>query len=162
MTSFGVNGNSSNDASASWNSGHANLSYLATPINNNNYFTAYNRVLVISGDGTADPLDWVVFNFGIQNGNNDFDGYNTTLAYFGGESTYSGGTGGLNMTIGRVWGFNVSSGWTLLYQLPLPGDSTYNHTNGAWFTSGSTVDAGHGKRAAYDSTLITHIGFSVV
>jgi hypothetical protein len=165
ITSFGVVGTSSNNGSAIWNSSYSgNLSYTASPITTVNYFTQYNRVRVINGDGTSDGLDWSVFNFGPDNAGNDHDGTSNSNAYFGGEDTYSGGTGGVAST-GYVWGFSTSSGWNLLYQLPLGSSSgnAYNHTNGGWFSSGGgpIVTSGNGKRSAYDSLTITHMGFSV-
>lgn len=164
LQSFGINGNSSNDGSATWNNSFSgNISYVASPITNNNYFTQYGRVRVIDGDGGADGLDWAVFNFGAPNGSGDFDGTADSNAYFGGESSYSGGSRGIS-SIGQVWGFNISTGWTLLYQLPLgsSGGSSFNHAAGNWFSSGGTVSSGNGKRAAYDSSAITHLGFAVL
>lgn len=162
LQSFGVTSTSSNDGTGSWVTSYSgNITYADSPIATINYFTNYNRVRVIDGDSTADGPDWSVFNFGIANGSSDFDGTNATNAYFGGENTYSGGTGGQAITVGYVWGFSTSSGWTLLYQIPLPGTSTYNHSNGSWFTSGGTVSSGDGKRAEFDSLQITHLGFSV-
>jgi len=164
ITSFGVVGSSSNTGSTTWNASYSgNIGYTASPIATNNYFTQYNRVQFIAGDGTADALDWAVINFGVANGNNDFDGNAPVNAHFGGEDTTSGGAGGVGVTVGRIWGFSASLGWTLLYQLPLGSSSgnSYNHTNGAWFASGTTVSTGNGKRLAYDTLTITHVGFSV-
>jgi hypothetical protein len=165
VTSFGVVGTSSNNGTGSWDTSYSgNLSYTASPITNVSYFTKYNRVRVIDGDGASSGVDWAVFNFGLANGGGDFDGTSNTNAYFGGENSYSGGTGGVAST-GYVWGFSISSGWNLLYQLPLGSTSgpNYNHTNGGWFTSGGTiVTSGNGKRSAYDSLTIAHMGFSVV
>lgn len=162
MQSFGVNGSSTNDGSSNWNNGFATLNYTASPIQGNDYFTRRGRVIVINGDGGPDLLDWAVFNFDVQNGQGDFDGSNSTLAYFGGESSFSGGTGAVGVGTGRVWGFNTTQGWTLLYQLNLPGDGTFNHTNGNWFNSGGSVGSGNGKRTEYDNLSITHLGFSVI
>lgn len=164
ITSFGVVGTSSNTASAAWNASYSgNIAYIASPIAVNNYFTLYNRVRFIDGDSSADAVDWAVINFGIANGNADFDGNAGAQPYFGGESSYSGGAGNVGMTIGRIWGFSTTVGWTLLYQLPLGTSSggSYNHTNGSWFTSGTTVSTGNGKRLSYDTLTITHVGFSV-
>jgi hypothetical protein len=160
LQSFGVLGTSTNTGSGSWLSSYSgNISYTANPISNNTYFTTYGRVRIIDGDGSSDGPDWAVFNFGPAS-NGDFDGYSSTYAYFGGENSYSGGTGGLVVTTGYVWGF-TTNGWTMLYRLSLPGDGTNNHTNGNWFTSGGTVTTGNGKRSEYDSSPITHLGFSV-
>ena len=162
LQSFGVNGSSSNDGSSQWNNSFSgNISYAASPVTNNSYFTNLNRVRVIDGDGSADGPDWAVFNFGSTNGSGDFDGTADSNAYFGGETSYSGGTGGTGRTTGQVWGFNSSTGWILLYQLPLGTGSggSFNHTNGNWFGSGGAVTSGNGKRAAFDSTSITHLGF---
>jgi hypothetical protein len=163
MTSFGVSGGSSNNGSGSWYNAYATLNYVASPITTANYFTSYNRVRVIDGDGSADGPDWAVFNFGISNGSGDYDGTSDSNAYFGGESSYSGGRGSSSSTVGRVWGFNTTVGWVLLYQLPLGSGSgsAYNHSNGSWFSSGGLVTSGNGKRTEYDNTSITHIGFSV-
>jgi hypothetical protein len=160
LQSFGVLGTYSNTGSGTWLSSHSgNISYTANPISNNTYFTTYGRVRIIDGDGSSDGPDWAVFNFGLAS-NGDFDGCSSTYAYFGGENSYSGGTGGLAVTTGYVWGF-TTNGWTMLYRLSLPGDGTNNHTNGNWFTSGGTVTTGNGKRSEYDSSPITHLGFSV-
>jgi hypothetical protein len=121
-------------------------------------------VRIVDGDGSADGPDWAVFNFGIANCSGDFDGNAGSQAYFGGESSYSGGTGGASVSTGYVWGYDsTTSGWVMLYQLGLGTGSngTCNHTNGYWFTSGGTVSSGIGKRSAYDNTTISHIGFSV-
>jgi hypothetical protein len=163
ITSFGVSGGSSNDGGSTWNNAYATLSYTASPITSVNYFTSHNRVRVIDGDGSADGPDWTVFNFGVSNGGGDYDGNADTNAYFGGENTSSGGRGSSSSTVGRIWGFSAVVGWVLLYQLPLGSGSgsSYNHTNGNWFNSGSSVGSGNGKRSDYDTASITHIGFSV-
>jgi hypothetical protein len=157
ITSFGINGNSYNNGSAIWNSGRASLP-LTHHIKATNYFTRYDRVNIMQGDGTIDELDWSIFNFD-RDANGDYDGYSTTLAYFAGESTASGGTGGLGSGYyGIIWGWN--SGWNKLFQLDLPGNGAYNHSYAPWWTSGTTVTSGNGKYSAYDNTLITYIGFS--
>lgn len=161
LQSFGVTTTSSNVGSGSWNTSYSgNIPYLESPIKTINYFTQYGRVRVIEGDGSSDALDWVIFNFG-NVGNGDYDGYaeKPGSAYFGGENTKSGGTNGQNVTVGYVWGFNGY--WTLLYQLPLPGTSTYNHSNGYWLVAGGAVTSGNGKRAEFDNAYITLLGFSV-
>jgi hypothetical protein len=162
IQSFGVVGSSTNNGAGSWLTSYSgDIAYTASPITTIAYFTTYNRVRVIDGDGTSDGLDWSVFNFGIANGGGDFDGTASSNSYFGGENTASGGTGGQSVTTGYIWGYS-SSGWVLLYQLTLgSGVSTYNHTNGSWFASGGTVTSGNGKRTEYDSLTITHLGFSV-
>ena len=164
ITSFGITGSSSNTGSTTWNNSYSgSITYAASPITTNNYFTQFNRVLFIVGDGTADSLDWVVMNFGVQNVNADYDGTASTNKYFGGENTASGGSGGISGTpTGRLWGFNTDLGWQLLYQLPLGAGSGNgnNHTNGGWFTVGTPVTSGRGKRAAYNTYSITHVGFS--
>jgi hypothetical protein len=163
MQSFNVLPSSQNTGSGSWRSSFSgDLSYIASPIASISYFTTMNRVRVIDGDGGSDGGDWVIFNFGTTNGNGNFDGNRNTIPYFGGENSYSGGTGGKSVTVGYVWGFNSTSGWTLLYQLPLPGTSTYSHRNGNWLTSGGNyVTSGFGKRMEYDTLPITYLGFSV-
>ena len=165
LQSFGINGSSSNSGSGQWSTSFSgNITYLGTPTSNNNYFTQYGRVRVVDGDGSADGLDWGVFNFGIANCSGDFDGSAGSQAYFGGENSYSGGTGGAAVSTGYVWGYNpTASSWVLLYQLGLgtSSGSTCNHTNGYWFTSGGAVASGIGKRSDYDNTSISHIGFSV-
>lgn len=161
LQSFGVTGTSVNTNTGLWNTSYSgNIFYQESPITTVNYFTRYNRVRIIDGDGSTDGLDWVVFNFGIANGSEDFDGNNATQAYFGGENTYNGGTGGLSVNKGHIWGFGTL-GWKLLYQLPLPGNGSFNHTNGNWFTSGGTVTNGDGKYSNFDTLLITFLGFSV-
>ena len=164
IASFGVIGTSSNTGSATWIASYSgNLAYTASPIATNNYFTLYNRVRFIDGDGGADSSDWAVINFGIANASGDFDGQSGTYQFFGGEASASGGAGNVGVTIGRIWGFSASLGWTLLYQLPLGSGSgsLYTHTNGSWFTSGTTVSTGNGKRSEYNTLTITHVGFSV-
>ena len=116
ITSFGVNGTSTNVGTGQWDTSFSgDLSYAASPIANNNYFTQYNRVRIIDGDGDGNPNDWAVFNFGPNNGSKDFYGNRNNNAYFGGESTSgqnsaSGGKGGTaTLTTGYVWGFSVTS-----------------------------------------------------
>lgn len=161
VSSYGITGSSSNTASTSWNNSFSGaITATATPITTNNYFDS-GTLKLIQGDGTADGLDWVVFYFKGPLG--DFDGYSNSsgAAWFGGESSYSGSSNGNTVTVGRIWGWNSTVGWTLLYQMPLAGDSTYNHTNGNYFTSGGTVSSGNGKRSDYDNLNIEYVGFSV-
>jgi hypothetical protein len=164
ITSFGVNGNSNNDGGSTWNNAYATINYSANLITSANYFTAQGRVRVLDGDGSADGPDWAVFNFGVANGSGDYDGTADSNAFFGGESSASGGRGSSSSTTGRVWGFNTTVGWVLLYQVPLGSSSggSFNHANGSWFNNGGTiVSSGNGKRTEYDTASITHIGFSV-
>lgn len=161
ITSFGVVGTSTNTGTGLWVTSYSgSISFVASPITTNNYFDS-GAVQFIKGDGSADGLDWTVIWF--KGGIGNFDGFsnNAGSAYFGSENTYCGGSNGTTVTNGRVWGFNTSVGWTLLYHLPLRGNSTYNHTNGNWFTSGGTVSSGQGKYSAYDNLSITHVGFTV-
>lgn len=165
ITSFGPIGTSSNDGTTNWVnswSGSSGYSYEASPIATNNYFTQYGRVRVIDGDGQADSLDWCVFNFGVANGSNDFDGTANSNKYFGGESTSSGGSGGI-ASVGYVWGFAPGNGWIMLYRLPLgsSGGNGHTHANGAWFSTGTVVTSGNGKRYEYNNLSLTKIGFSV-
>jgi hypothetical protein len=165
ITSFGVIGTSSNTGTGSWLdsfSGSSGYSYEASPIAANNYFTQYGRVRVIDGDAQADGSDWAVFNFGVANGGSDFDGTANSNKYFGGESSYSGGSGGLAST-GYIWGYAPANGWIMLYRLPLGtgGGSSYTHANGNWFSTGTVVTSGNGKRYEYNNLNITKIGFSV-
>ena len=168
IASFGITGISSNDGTTNWNnsfSGITPLAYTDSPIITNNYFTQRPGVNIIQGDGSADGPDWTVFRF--SGGPSDFDGLanNSGCAYFGSESSTNGGSNGSTVIRGRVWGFSISLGWTLLYVLDLPGFGAYNHTNGGWFTIGGTLVTGAstvlGKRAEYDNLSITHMGFSV-
>jgi len=168
IASFGIVGTSGNDGTTNWNnsfSGITPLAYTDSPITTNNYFTQRPGVNIIQGDGSVDGLDWTVFRF--NGGTGDFDGGATTAgyAYFGSENTTNGASNGATVSRGRVWGFSSILGWVLLYVLDLPGDGTYNHTNGGWFTTGGTIVSGAatvlGKRAEYDSLSITHMGFSV-
>lgn len=165
VASFGIIGTSVNDGTANWNnswSGSAGYSYEANPIAANTYFTQYSRVRVIDGDATADSNDWAVFNFGVANGGGDYDGTANSNKFFGGESNYSGGSGGI-ATLGYIWGFAPANGWIMLYRLPLgsSGGNSFTHANGNYFTTGSVVTSGNGKRNEYNSLALTKIGFSV-
>jgi hypothetical protein len=165
ITSFGVNQGSQNNGSGQWVSSFGGtISFVANPIANTNYFTRTGRVRVIDGDGSADGPDWAIFNFDVANGSGDFDGQSGSYAFFGGESSASGGSGG-NSSVGRVWGFDPNAGWTMLYELSLGSGSdggAHSHQNSAWWNAGGAVGSGRGKRAAYDSTPITHLGFSAI
>ena len=164
ITSFGVNQNSSNNNNSQWNGGFSGrIPMLAEPLANVSYLNSNGGVKFISGDGSSDGGDWAVMDFG-PDGNFDFDGYyrdNTRGRYFGGENSSSGG-GANGVTKGKLWGFNDSEGWELLYELPC-GDrqGTWSHRNSNWWNSGGTVTSGNGKRSAYDTSVISYIGFSV-
>lgn len=175
MQSFGVTGSSVNTGTGSWNTSFSgNISYDLQPRIDNNYFSEYNRVRIIQGDGTADNPDWVIFNFGAAPPYDptDWNQLYNTEQFFGGETDTAGGTGGYNVNTGEIWGFSDQLGWILLYRLPLPGiasNSVYNKVNGNYFTlgipSGQTTGLSttpfHGKRSEYDTVSITHIGFAV-
>lgn len=158
ITSFGVTASDSNDGSSIWNTGRQTLT-LTTINSPNDYFTRYNQVKLFQGDGSYDTLDWVIFNFD-RDYNGDFDGYSTSLSYFGGENTCNGGTGGLSITYGVVWGW-ANNGWNKLFQMNLPGGGAFNHMFAGWWASGNTVSSSDGKYSAYDTLPITHIAFSV-
>jgi hypothetical protein len=165
ITSFGVTGGSSNDGTGLWSTSYSGtLNFTAQPITTNNYFSQTGTVNFIQGDTTVDSFDWAVIRF--SGGPTDFDGNAPAVgaAYFGSESATSGASNGSTVTYGRVWGFSPSLGWVLLYVLDLPGAGAYNHTNGSWFSAGGTVTGNYtvlGKRTEYDSTAITHVGFTV-
>lgn len=157
ITSFGVNGSSSNDGSAIWNNGRASLSLSHSTIGNE-YFSKYGRVKIIQGDGSNDGPDWAIFNFDADN-NGDYNGNQTTHAFFGGEYV-GGGQGGLGTShYGMIWGFNGS--WIKLFQIRLNGSADYANSFSGWWSAGNTVAIGNGKYTAYDVTPITQIGFSV-
>ena len=161
ITSFGVTQSSQNTNTSSWSSGYDSITATATPITTNNYFSSGN-VDIIKGDGTSsDYLDWVIFYFKGQLG--DFDGYfsGSGNAWLAGEDLRSGATNGSSVTVGRVWGYEGSTGWNVLYLLsPLDGgNQSKNQSN--WWNSGTTVTSGAGKYTAYDNLNITHFGFSV-
>ena len=164
ITSFGINQNSGNNNNSQWRAGFSGrIPILAEPRSNTSYFNDNGGVKFISGDGSSDSGDWAVIDFS-PDWNYDFDGYyrdNTRGKFFGGENTSSGG-GANGMTKGRLWGFDDSEGWVLLYELPL-GDrqGTWSHRNSNWWNSGGTVTSGNGKRSAYDTASISYIGFSV-
>jgi hypothetical protein len=162
LQSYGVNQNSQNDGSSQWsNSFSGNIPYVANPISNSNYFTRQNSLRIIDGDGQYDPPDWTIFNFDYSY-NWDFDGNSNNLSFFGGEQQASGGRGGIGANSGSIWGFSESTGWKLLFSLPLgSGAGQFNHQNPVWWNSGSTVTSDFGKRSEYDSLPITHLGFSV-
>ena len=159
ISSFGIKEDSQNTNTGNWPNGFASINATATPISSNDYFDSGN-VKIIQGDGSADGGDWVIFFFKGNLG--DFDGYwnNNGSAWFGGENSYSGATNGGTVARGRVWGFDPSAGWTLLYYLDV-NSSGQNHRQPNWWSSGTTVSSGYGKYSAYDSASITHFGFSV-
>jgi hypothetical protein len=165
ISSFGITGSSSNNASTSWNSGYDTLTL--THVNSyDNYFSRNTRVKIIQGDGSVDGPDWVVFNFDVNNGTGDFHGGHTTYSYFGGESsgsssTSNGGSGGLTITHGFIWGW-ANDKWNKLFQMELPGNGgLFSNSFAGWWASGNTVTSGNGKYDAYDTLSISHIGFSV-
>jgi hypothetical protein len=160
ISSFGVTGNSNNNNTGNWTNGYSTVSATATPIASNNYFSS-GTMKLIQGDQSSDPLDWTVFYFKGSFGDFDGNADAANSAWFGGENTTNGGSNGGTVTVGRIWGFNANLGWKLLYQMPLVGTGTYNHTSGNYFTAGGTVSSGYGKRDTYDSLSIMYVGFSV-
>lgn len=147
-----------------WNTGYGSLNFIVYNNGVLGYFKE-TRVKIIQGDGSADGQDWCIFNFDIDN-NGDYDGTAGSRSFFGGESTASGGSGGV-ATHGAVWGYNSTLGWQLLYTLPLGtgSGSTYNHSNGKWLAIGAIggVYAGPGdlgKRDEYDNLTIDYIAFA--
>lgn len=167
ITQWGVNQNSSNNNNSNWSNGYSGqLGYGGHFKQDQGYFTYYDQLRYVHGDGSSDGGDWVVIDFGPQY-NGDFDGYyrSTQGRYMGGENTSSGGGGGIFNSSShkiRLWGFNDQVGWKLLYQHPMGvRDYTYSHRNSNWWNSGSTVGSGDGKRAEYDSMSLSHVAFSV-
>ena len=167
ITQFGVNQNSSNNDNSQWDNGYSGqLSYSGHFKQNGGYFTTYNQLRYIHGDGSSDGGDWVVIDFGPRY-NGDFDGYYRSQQgrYMGGENTSSGGGGGIYTSTShkiRLWGFNSTVGWKLLYQHPMGvRDYTYSHRNANWWNSGSTTTSGDGKRPEYDSMSLEYVAFSV-
>jgi hypothetical protein len=164
ISSFGITGSSSNDNSTKWNSGHDTLTL--THVNTyDNYFSRNTRVKIIQGDGSVDGPDWAVFNFDIDNGSGDFHGNSGNYSYFGGESSSgsnsNGGSGGLTITHGFIWGW-ANDKWNKLFQMELSGNGgLFNNSFAGWWASGNTVTSGNGKYSAYDTLSISHIGFSV-
>ncbi len=164
ISSFGISGSSSNNNSTNWNSGHDTLTL--THVNTyDNYFSRNTRVKIIQGDGSVDGPDWVVFNFDVDNGGSDFHGNHTNYSYFGGESspgsTSSGGSGGLTITHGFIWGW-ANDKWNKLFQMILPENGgMFSNIFAGWWASGNTVTSGNGKYNDYDTLPISHIGFSV-
>lgn len=158
ITSFGLNQYSQNDGTTNWNTGRATLTL--THLNSDtDYFTRYNRVKMMQGDGSSDGPDWAIFNFD-RDGHGDYDGNSTTLAYFAGESGASGGTGGLGSDYyGIIWGWDNWT-WNKLFQMKLPGNGEYSHQYMYWWTYGDIVASGNGKYAAYETLNISRIGFS--
>jgi len=145
-----------------WSVGYASRTFILKQ-GSLNYFK-FDRVKIIQGDGSPDAQDWAIFNFDTDN-NGDYDGTAGSKSFFGGESSASGGTGGV-ATHGAVWGFNSANnlGWQLLYTLPLGtgSGSAYNHKQGKWLESGGGVATGSsfGKRSEYDSMPVEKIAFA--
>ena len=172
ISSFGITGSSTNDASTTWSNGYSGLLNYDFRLSNysKDYFKYTSNdygLRFIHGDHSNDGPDWCVIDFGPVN-NGDFDGnyQNTKGRYFGGEVSTSGGGGGFytsSSNKGMLWGFNKNDGWKLLYQLPLGvRETAYNKSNGKWFTTGGTlVISGDGKRVEYDTMKLTAVGFSV-
>lgn len=166
ITSFGVNETSLNDGTTLWNNSFSgNITYVDNPIVGNNYFTEYGRVRFIEGDGTTDGPDRTVMNFGQPNGGTSF-GVITANKNFGGARLRSGHNGNLPLTDGWVWGFINTSGWQLLYKLPISVNNTsFTFNNGKWFIQSPGFSNNdyvtYGKRRNYGYLPITHIGFSV-
>tara|TARA_B100001989_G_scaffold247476_1_gene219715 strand:- start:1 stop:621 length:621 start_codon:yes stop_codon:yes gene_type:complete len=159
ISSFGINQNSQNDNTGNWPNGFDSINATATPISSNNYFDSGN-VRIIRGDNSSDGPDWVIFYF--KGALGDFDGYNNDngSAWFAGEDSYSAATNGNTVSEGRIWGFDPSAGWTLLYYLNCSSNGS-NHQQTNWWSSGGTVTSSYGKYSPYDSASITHFGFSV-
>ena len=40
------------------------------------------------------------------------------------------------------------------------GGTSHSNNNGGWYSAGSTVSSGQGKRSAYDTMQITAFGFT--
>ena len=167
ISQWGVNQNSNNNNNSNWSNGYSGqLGYGGHFKQNQGYFTYYDQLRYVHGDGSSDGNDWCVIDFGPQY-NGDFDGYyrSTQGRYMGGENTSSGGGGGIFDSTShkiRLWGFNDTVGWKLLYQHPMGvRDYTYSHRNSNWWSSGSTVTSGDGKRSEYDSMSLSHVAFSV-
>ena len=51
------------------------------------------------------------------------------------------------------------AGYTVLFE-GQGADSTFQNTYSGWYTAGSTVTSGSGKRMAYDTTPLTRLKFS--
>jgi len=156
---------STNDGSASWNSGKLVTSFDYRQ--NNSYFLTSSMKLY-SGDGSVDTSDWVLFNFGqAPPVSADWSPAVTSAghAFFGGElATQSGATNGGTASTGYIWGWTTTTNsWVLLWRdvLGTLGAGTYPHLNVNWYQSGGTVTSGNGKYTNYDTLSITHIGFSV-
>lgn len=166
MQSFGITSASLNTGTGQWlTSFSGNISYVASPLTGNNFFTEFGRVRIIDGDGTTiDDFDRTIFNFGQANGFGSFRN-NTANKNFAGTGTVAPGghNGGTGMTKCIVWGFSPESGWQTLYQNSIGGGGI-TFSSGTWFTSStgqtqtSTAD---GKRRTWNFDPITHIGFSV-
>lgn len=168
MQSFGVNASSQATGSSQWlNSFSGSLFFTQQPRIGNAYFSTHGRVRIIESDGQdpADGADWVVFNFGNTSiSNTDYDNVTTVAReqFFGGESIFSGGAGNSAVTSGEIWGFSNTFGWLLLYRLPLGiANSNYSHQTGHYFSTGTTVTTGNGKRDEYNTTSISFLGFTV-
>ncbi len=174
VSSWGIGPNSTNTGSTAWNNGYGGQYTLTHQTNTNNYFaySGNNGVFYGRGDGSNDSEDWAVVDFYHQlNGDYSGNANGTSGRYMGGEgSSYSGGSGGIGVYISsnsrlRMWGFNTSVGWELLFEhgMSSSGDASFNHDFAGWWNAGSTTGAGagtSGKRSGYDTLSITHIGYS--
>ena len=162
VSSFGYTGNSVTDSSISWKNGHTSHSFDYRL--NGTYFLS-NKMVLFTDDNQADATDWALFNFGtVPDTGGDYSGNvnNSGFAFFGGENVdQSGATNGGIASIGYIWGFKTGEGWVLLWKDQLGNGGTYGHPNNNWYQSGGTVTSGYGKYPAYDTSTITHIGFSV-
>lgn len=168
MQSFGVAASTQATGSSQWlDSFSGNLFFTQQPRVGNAYFSTHGRVRIIESDGQdpADGADWIVFNFGnTAITNADYDNATTVAReqFFGGEAVFSGGVGNSAVSTGEIWGYNNKFGWLLLYRLPLGvANSSYSHQTGYYFSTGTTVMSGNGKRDEYNTTSITHLGFTV-
>lgn len=173
MQSFGVAPTDPNTGTGSWvTSFSGDIPYLDNPIADNNFFTEYNRVRLIEGDGTAQADDWTTFNFGKPNGGGSWGGTTVPInKNYGGRAPRPGNDGGLGLTFGYLWGFSDTRGWVLLYRVRVGiTSSIYTNLNGYWLelggvdstgTPGSYAVTGNGKRYDYDYMPLEYIGFGV-
>ena len=100
-----------------------------------------------------------MFNFGADN-NGDYLGSSSTSSNFGGETTASGGQGGVGATHGGIWGYTAGN-WHILYILTLGNDGgAFNNRNGYWFKAGGINNGGLGKQTYYDTLPIDKIAFT--
>ena len=163
VTSFGLDNNSSNDNSSSWQNGFdvQPLEFQLT----GSYFNSGNLVM-FNGDGSADGGDWVLMNFGNLGGgdfNPKWNNSESNWSFFGGEFANQSASNGGNTSLSTayIWGFDGSD-WKKLWQEPVATTGgTYGKNNSNWYNSGGTVTSGNGKYADYDNLTIQYVGFSV-